>query len=165
MERFIENAMYASRWLLAPIYFGLSIALLALALKFFQEVFHVLPNVFAMTEANLILVLLSLIDMALVGGLLVMVMLSGYENFVSQLNIREGTEKLSWLGKMDSSSLKMKVAASIVAISSIHLLKVFMDAKNIPESKLMWYVIIHLTFVGSAFAMGYLDKLTKYEKD
>jgi uncharacterized protein (TIGR00645 family) len=118
-----------------------------------------------MTEANLILVLLSLIDMALVGGLLVMVMLSGYENFVSQLNIREGTEKLSWLGKMDSSSLKMKVAASIVAISSIHLLKVFMDAKNIPESKLMWYVIIHLTFVGSAFAMGYLDKLTKYEKD
>jgi uncharacterized protein (TIGR00645 family) len=157
--------MYASRWLLAPIYFGLSIALLALALKFFQEVFHILPNVFAMTEANLILVLLSLIDMALVGGLLVMVMLSGYENFVSQLNIREGTEKLSWLGKMDSSSLKMKVAASIVAISSIHLLKVFMDAKNIPESKLMWYVIIHLTFVGSAFAMGYLDKLTKYEKD
>jgi len=165
MERLIENAMYASRWLLAPIYFGLSIALFALALKFFQEVFHILPNVFAMTEANLILVLLSLIDMALVGGLLVMVMLSGYENFVSQLNIREGTEKLSWLGKMDSSSLKMKVAASIVAISSIHLLKVFMDAKNVPESKLMWYVIIHLTFVGSAFAMGYLDKLTKYEKD
>lgn len=165
MERLIENAMYASRWLLAPIYFGLSIALFALALKFFQEVFHILPNVFAMSEANLILVLLSLIDMALVGGLLVMVMLSGYENFVSQLNIREGTEKLSWLGKMDSSSLKMKVAASIVAISSIHLLKVFMDAKNVPESKLMWYVIIHLTFVGSAFAMGYLDKLTKYEKD
>lgn len=165
MERLIENAMYASRWLLAPIYFGLSLALLALGLKFFQEVFHILPNVFAMSEANLILVLLSLIDMALVGGLLVMVMLSGYENFVSQLNIREGTEKLSWLGKMDSSSLKMKVAASIVAISSIHLLKVFMDAKNIPESKLMWYVLIHLTFVGSAFAMGYLDKLTKYGKD
>ncbi len=163
MERFIENAMYATRWLLAPIYFGLSLALLALALKFFQEVFHILPSVFAMAEADLILVLLSLIDMALVGGLLVMVMLSGYENFVSQLNINEGTEKLSWLGKMDSSSLKMKVAASIVAISSIHLLKVFMDAKNIPDTKLMWYVIIHLTFVGSAFAMGYLDKLTKHD--
>src|SRR3989344_4030194 len=126
MERIIENAMYASRWLLAPIYFGLSLALLALALKFFQEVFHILPNVFAMAEADLILVLLSLIDMALVGGL--MVMISGYENFVSQLDIKEGTEKLSWLGKMDSSSLKMKVAASIVAISSIHLLKVFMNA-------------------------------------
>ena len=89
MERFIENAMYASRWILAPIYFGLSLGLLALALKFFQEVFHVIPNVFALTESDLILVILSLIDMALVGGLLVMVMISGYENFVSQLDIDE----------------------------------------------------------------------------
>ncbi len=92
-----------------------------------------------------------------------MVMISGYENFVSQLDIDEGKEKLNWLGKMDSGSLKMKVAASIVAISSIHLLKVFMDAQNIADSKLMWYVIIHLTFVLSAFAMGYLDKLTKHD--
>ena len=163
MERILENAMYAARWLLAPIYFGLSLALLALALKFFQEVFHILPNVFSMAEANLILVLLSLIDMALVGGLLVMVMISGYENFVSQLDIDEDKEKLNWLGKMDSGSLKMKVAASIVAISSIHLLKVFMDAKNIEPVYLKWYVIIHMTFVLSAFAMGYLDKLTKHE--
>lgn len=163
MERFIENAMYASRWLLAPIYFGLSLGLLALALKFFQEVFHILPNVFAMAEAELILVLLSLIDMALVGGLLVMVMISGYENFVSQLDIDDGKEKLNWLGKMDSSSLKMKVAASIVAISSIHLLRVFMDAQNIDNAKIMWYVILHMTFVISAFAMGYLDKMTKHD--
>ena len=163
MERFIENAMYASRWLLAPIYYGLSLGLLALALKFFQEVIHLLPSVFSMAESELILVLLSLIDMALVGGLLVMVMISGYENFVSQLDIEEGKEKLSWLGKMDSGSLKMKVAASIVAISSIHLLKVFMDAKNIEPVYLKWYVIIHMTFVLSAFAMGYLDKLTKHE--
>ena len=162
MERFIENAMYASRWLLAPIYIGLSLGLLALALKFFQEVFHILPNVFSMAESELILVLLSLIDMALVGGLLVMVMISGYENFVSELNIVEGKEKLSWLGTMDSSSLKMKVAASIVAISSIHLLRVFMDAQNISTDYLMWYVIIHMTFVVSAFCMGYLDKLTKH---
>lgn len=163
MERFIENTMYASRWLLAPIYFGLSLALLALALKFFQEVYHILPHVFALEEATLILKLLSLIDMALVGGLLVMVMISGYENFVSQLDIDDGKEKLNWLGKMDSGSLKMKVAASIVAISSIHLLKVFMDAQNINDTKLMWYVIIHMTFVVSAFAMGYLDKLTKHD--
>ena len=162
MERFVEKTMYASRWLLAPIYVGLSLGLLALALKFFQEIFHVLPNIFAMAESEVILVLLSLIDMALVGGLLVMVMISGYENFVSQLDIEDGVEKLSWLGKMDSSSLKMKVAASIVAISSIHLLRVFMDAKNIEPHYLMWYVIIHMTFVVSAFAMGYLDKLTKH---
>ncbi|WP_313741339.1 TIGR00645 family protein [Pseudomonas sp.] len=162
MERLLENAMYASRWLLAPIYFGLSLGLLALALKFFQEIVHVLPNVFGMAEADLVLVILSLIDMSLVGGLLVMVMFSGYENFVSQLDIDEGKEKLSWLGKMDSTSLKMKVAASIVAISSIHLLRVFMDAQNISPQYLMWYVIIHMTFVVSAFVMGYLDKLTKH---
>lgn len=109
----------------------------------------------------MILVLLSLVDMTTVGGLLVMVMFSGYENFVSQLDIDERKEKLSWLGKMDASSLKNKVAASIVAISSIHLLRVFMDAKNVPDNKLMWYVIIHLTFVLSAFVMGYLDKIGK----
>ncbi|EAB5471094.1 TIGR00645 family protein [Salmonella enterica subsp. enterica] len=157
MERFLENVMYASLWLLAPVYFGLSLALIALALKFFQEILHVLPNVFALAEADLILVLLSL-----VGGLLVMVMFSGYENFVSQLDISAGKEKLNWLGKMDATSLKNKVAASIVAISSIHLLRVFMDAKNVPDNKLMWYVIIHLTFVLSAFVMGYLDRLTRH---
>lgn len=161
MERFLENLMYASRWLLAPVYFGLSLALLALALKFFQEILHVLPAVFSMTESDLILVLLSLVDMTLVGGLLVMVMFSGYENFVSQLDINDGQEKLNWLGKMDASSLKNKVAASIVAISSIHLLRVFMDARNVPNNKLVWYVLIHLTFVLSAFVMGYLDRLTR----
>lgn len=161
MERFLENAMYASRWLLAPVYFGLSLGLIALTIKFFQEIFHILPHIFSVSESDMTLTLLSLVDMTLVGGLLVMVMFSGYENFVSQLDINEGKEKLSWLGKMDATSLKNKVAASIVAISSIHLLRVFMDAKNVPDNKLMWYVIIHLTFVLSAFVMGYLDRLTK----
>ncbi|HBT0796656.1 TIGR00645 family protein [Klebsiella pneumoniae] len=161
MERFLENAMYASRWLLAPVYFGLSLGLIALTIKFFQEIFHILPHIFSVSESDMILTLLSLVDMTLVGGLLVMVMFSGYENFVSQLDINEGKEKLSWLGKMDATSLNNKVAASIVAISSIHLLRVFMDAKNVPDNKLMWYVIIHLTFVLSAFVMGYLDRLTK----
>ena len=161
MERFLENAMYASRWLLAPVYFGLSLGLIALTIKFFQEIVHVLPHIFSVSESELILTLLSLVDMTLVGGLLVMVMFSGYENFVSQLDINEGKEKLSWLGKMDATSLKNKVAASIVAISSIHLLRVFMDAKNVPDNKLMWYVIIHLTFVLSAVVMGYLDRLNK----
>ncbi|MCH6138283.1 TIGR00645 family protein [Klebsiella variicola] len=159
MERFLENAMYTSRWLLAPVYFGLSLGLVALTIKFFQEIVHVLPHIFSVSESELILTLLSLVDMTLVGGLLVM--FSGYENFVSQLDINEGKEKLSWLGKMDATSLKNKVAASIVAISSIHLLRVFMDAKNVPDNKLMWYVIIHLTFVLSAFVMGYLDRLNK----
>lgn len=162
MEKIIERLMYNARWILAPIYVGLSLALIMLGLKFFQEVVHTLPVIFSKSEADLVLVVLSLIDMALVGGLLVMVMISGYENFVSQLDIEDGTEKLSWLGKVDSSTLKSKVAASIVAISSIHLLKVFMNAQNVPDSKLMWYVIIHMTFVASAFIMGYLDKLTRH---
>lgn len=165
LETIIERAMYRSRWLLAPIYLGLSFALLALGIKFFQEVWHLIPHVLELKEADLVLVLLSLIDLAMVGGLIVMVMMSGYENFVSQLNVAEDEEKLSWLGKMDTSSLKMKIAASIVAISSIHLLKVFMGISNATTDadfdRLKWYVIIHMTFVVSAFAMGALDRVSK----
>ncbi|MDZ7751772.1 MAG: TIGR00645 family protein [Gammaproteobacteria bacterium] len=162
MERALEGALYASRWLLAPIYLGLSLALLLLGIKFFEEVFHIFPAIIGMKEADLLLAVLTLVDIALVGGLLVMVMLSGYENFVSAIDIREGSEKLAWLGKLDSGSLKQKVAASIVAISSIHLLKVFMNAQQIPDSKLMWYVIIHMTFVLSAMGMAFLDRMNRH---
>jgi uncharacterized protein (TIGR00645 family) len=161
MEKKVEMLIYASRWLMAPMYLGLSLVLMALGIKFFQEIFILLPNILTTKEADLILVVLTLIDIALVGGLIIMVMFSGYENFVSRLDIDESTEKLSWLGKVDSGSLKNKVAASIVAISSIHLLKVFMDTQNIDNDKIKWYLLIHITFVLSAFVMGYLDKLTK----
>ncbi len=153
--------MYASRWIMAPIYLGLSLILLALGVKFFQEILHILPNILEMKEVDLVLVTLSLIDITLVGGLIVMVMFSGYENFVSRLDVGDESDKLVWLGKLDAGSLKNKVAASIVAISSIHLLKVFMNAENLPNDKIKWYLLIHITFVLSAFAMGYLDKLTR----
>ena len=94
-------------------------------------------------------------------SLIVMVMFSGYENFVSRLDLDGNDDKLSWLGKLDSGSLKNKVAASIVAISSIHLLKVFMNTESIPNDKIQWYLLIHITFVLSAFAMGYLDKVLR----
>ena len=162
MEQLIERLMYASRWIMAPIYWGLSLVLLALAIKFFQEIFHLLPNILAMKEVDLILVTLSLIDIALVGGLIVMVMFSGYENFVSRLDVNENDDKLGWLGKLDAGSLKNKVAASIVAISSIHLLKVFMNTESIANDKILWYLLIHITFVLSSFAMGYLDKITRH---
>ncbi|MDH5612686.1 MAG: TIGR00645 family protein [Gammaproteobacteria bacterium] len=162
MERTAESILYASRWLLAPIYIGLSLGLLILGVKFFQEIIHVAPILFSMKETEVVLLILSLIDIALVGGLLVMVMLSGYENFVSSIDIEEGKEKLSWLGKMDSGSLKQKVAASIVAISSIHLLKAFMNADQIDNEKLMWYVLIHLTFVVSAMGMAVVDKMNQH---
>ncbi|MCG3726889.1 TIGR00645 family protein [Vibrio cincinnatiensis] len=161
MERIIEKLLYASRWLMAPIYLGLSFILIALGIKFFQEVVHLLPNVFSIKEVDLILITLSLIDISLVGGLIVMVMFSGYENFVSRLDVDEHDDKLGWLGKLDAGSLKNKVAASIVAISSIHLLKVFMNTENIANDKIKWYLLLHITFVLSAFIMGYLDKITK----
>ncbi len=162
IEQSLERMMYASRWILAPIYIGLSLALLALSVKFFQELYHFLPQILAVNEADLILKLLTLIDLTLVGSLIVIVMFSGYENFVSQMDICHTTEKLEWLGKHDYGSLKIKVAASIVAISSIQLLKVFMNIHATSNDKLMWYVLIHLTLVISALLMGYLDKLSKH---
>jgi len=161
MERLIEKLMYSSRWIMAPIYLGLSLVLIVLSIKFFQEIFHVIPNILSIKEVDLILLALSLIDISLVGGLIVMVMFSGYENFVSRLDVDEDDEKLGWLGKLDAGSLKNKVAASIVAISSIHLLKIFMNTENIDNDKIKWYLLIHITFVTSAFAMGYLDKITR----
>lgn len=164
MEKTIEKLLFASRWILAPVYLGMSLALVALGIKFFMELYHLLTHVVTLTEADLVLVLLALVDMVLVGSLIVMVMFSGYENFVSALDVDEGAEKLSWLGKLDANSLKLKVASSIVAISSIHLLRAFMETparvSEDRENTLMWYVIIHLTFVLSAVMMGVLDRIT-----
>jgi uncharacterized protein (TIGR00645 family) len=156
----IEKLLFASRWILAPVYLGMSLALVALGIKFFQELFHVLSHIWLMKEADMVLTILALVDMVLVASLVVMVMFSGYENFVSRMDIDENADKLGWLGKLDAGTLKLKVAASIVAISSIHLLRAFMNAPEIPNDKLMWYVIIHLTFVVSAVLMGVLDKLS-----
>lgn len=165
MEKLLETLLYRSRWVLAPIYLGLSLAVIALGIKFFQEVYHLLIHIFTIKEADVILIILSLIDLTMVGGLLIMVMVSGYENFVSQIYVKEGEEKLSWIGKMDASSLKAKIAASVVAISSIHLLKVFMNAEKVDDNKLIMYVVMHITFVISAFLMGYLDKIVKKASD
>ncbi|WP_353846559.1 TIGR00645 family protein [Methylobacter sp.] len=162
MERSLERLMYASRWILAPIYVGMSLALLALSIKFFQEFYHFIPYILEVDESDLILKLLTLIDLTLVASLIVIVMFSGYENFVSRMDLSEETEKLDWLGTHDYNSLKMKVASSIVAISSIHLLKVFMNIQATDNSKIMWYALVHITFVVSALLMGYLDKLTKH---
>lgn len=159
LERTIERLLFASRWLLAPVYLALSLAMIALSIKFFQESFHLLSHIMEIAEADMVLSVLSLIDMVLVSSLIVMVMLSGYENFVSRLDVSDTGEKLGWLGKLDSGTLKLKVAASIVAISSIHLLRIFMEVKSTDNDKLKWYVIIHLTFVVSAVLLALLDKM------
>jgi uncharacterized protein (TIGR00645 family) len=165
MEKLIERVLFASRWLLAPIYLGLSLSLVVLVIKFFAELSHSLLNVFSASEAEVVLSLLGLVDLALVAGLVVMVMLSGYENFVSKMDLTAEDEKLGWLGKLDAGTLKLKVAASIVAISSIHLLRAFMDAESIGNDKLFWYVVIHLTFVVSAVLLGVLDRMTMRKHD
>lgn len=161
MEKKIEQIIYASRWILFPVYIGLSFGFILLTLKFFQEIFIIIPKIFSMSESGLILIVLSLIDIALVGGLLVMVMFSGYENFILQMSIEDNKKRLSWMGKMDVNSIKNKVASSIVAISSVHLLRLFMEAEKIPDNKIMLSVIIHLAFVLSAFGMAYIDKMSK----
>lgn len=161
LELLVERIILSSRWILVVFYLGLVAALAVYAVSFAYKFWKVAINTFTYDEADMILAMLGLIDAALVASLIVMVMISGYENFVSRFDEEEGTD-VSFLGKLDSGSLKIKVASSIVAISSIHLLRIFMDAKNVDPQHLMWYVIIHMTFVISAFAMGYLDKLTKH---
>jgi uncharacterized protein (TIGR00645 family) len=158
LEEIIERALFASRWILAPIFLGLSLALMALGVKFFQEAWHVFQHLLTMEESDLVLIVLSMIDIALVGSLIVMVMFSGYENFVSSIDTK-GSDTLGF-GKLDAGTLKLKVAASIVAISSIHLLRVFMQAENTDNKKIMWYIILHMTFVVSAVLLGVLDKMS-----
>ena len=112
-----------------------------------------------LAEADLVLTVLAMIDLVLVGSLIVMVMFSGYENFVSKIDIETGSDMPGWLSKLDAGTLKLKVAASIVAISSIHLLRIFVNAQQVDNDKIMWYVILHLTFVLSAVLLGVLDRI------
>ena len=159
MEKLFERSIYLSRWLLAPVFLGLSVALIALGVKFFIEIGHLVTQVVTMSETDFVLIILGLVDLALVGSLLVMVMFSGYENFVSKLDIAEDGDRPDWLGKLDSNTLKLKVASSIVAISSIHLLRAFMNAEKTDDDKLMWYVIIHMSFVLSALLMAVMERV------
>lgn len=175
IEKTVERMFFASRWLLAPIYLGLSVALIVLGIQFFMELYHSFELVLGLApagydetgapipavEADIVLTLLALVDLAMVAGLIVMVMFSGYETFVSKLDVQTGGgDKLGWLGKLDAGTLKLKVAASIVAISSIHLLRKFMEVEDTESRKLLWYVVIHMTFVFSALLMGVLDRIT-----
>ncbi len=160
-ERIVERVLFASRWLLAPIYLGLAFVLAALVVKFFQEIGHLLGHILELSESGVILVALTLVDLSLVGGLIVMVMFSSYENFVSRIDARATEEhNLGWMGKLDAGGLKLKVATSIVAISSIQLLKVFMAAGDTPNDKLFWYATLHLVFVVAALLLAVLDRLS-----
>lgn len=163
LELLVERIILSSRWLLVVFYLGLVAALAVYAFSFALKFLKVAKNVFIYDEADMILAMLGLIDAALVASLIVMVMISGYENFVSRFD--EADDEVSFLGKLDSGSLKIKVASSIVAISSIHLLQIFLNANQYTDSKLMWLTIIHLAFVVSAVMLGFLEKLMAKPKD
>lgn len=163
IERFLERSLFASRWLMAPMYVGLVIALMALVVIFVQELVHVVPVILsgAAHAEDAILLALSLIDLSLAGNLVLIVIFSGYENFVSKLDIGETVDRPSWMGTVDFSGLKMKLVASIVAISAIALLKAFLEASEskdaIDTTKMLWLVVIHLTFVASGVLLAVMD--------
>ncbi|KJF68440.1 TIGR00645 family protein [Rhizobium nepotum] len=163
LELLVERIILSSRWLLVVFYLGLVAALAVYAFSFALKFLKVAKNVFIYDESDMILAMLGLIDAALVASLIVMVMISGYENFVSRFD--EADDEVSFLGKLDSGSLKIKVASSIVAISSIHLLQIFLNASQYTDSQLMWFTIIHLAFVVSAVMLGFLEKLMAKPKD
>ena len=158
-DRLIERTLFASRWLLAPIYLGLAALLVMFVLWFFRELAEMAWHFSTSSEVDAILGALTLIDLALVAGLIVMVMLSGYENFVSRLDVEEAERAIAWLGKLDSGTLKLKVAAYIVAISAIQLLRAYMDIAAVPNDKLFWMTAIHLAFVSSALLLTVMDRL------
>jgi uncharacterized protein (TIGR00645 family) len=156
LELFIERIILASRWLLVVFYLGLAVALAVYAASFGLKLVYFINNGLMLDETETILRVLALIDAALVASLVVMVIISGYENFVSRFDSEAGDE-VHWLGKIDAGSLKIKVASTIVAISSIHLLQVFLNASQYTNDKLMWFTIIHLAFVVSALILAWID--------
>jgi uncharacterized protein (TIGR00645 family) len=146
-----------------PLYLGLISVLLVLCVKFFKVLWHLATSMGELDESKIVLMVLELVDVVMVANLIVMVVISGYENFVSRLDLDGVTDKLSWFGKLDAGSLKIKLASSIVAISSIHLLKAFLDAAEIANDKLVMLVVIHMTFILSALMLAYLDKMVGHK--
>ncbi|MBH32496.1 MAG: TIGR00645 family protein [Gammaproteobacteria bacterium] len=158
MEDLLERGMFASRWLMAPVYVALSLSLFFITIKVVQEFIHYIPLILTMDITQFLVFLLHIVDLALIGNLVLMIIFAGYENFVSKIGVAEGSEdKPSWMGKVDFSGLKLKLVASIVAISGINLLEVFMDISNKSDQEIKWMIIIHLVFVGSGVLLALMD--------
>ena len=158
VEHGVEGLIYASRWLMAPLYLGLTAALAILVITFFRELAMAVPALYTMQEKEIILLVLTLIDISLAGNLVLIILFSGYENFVSKIEAAHNdVDRPEWMGTLDFSGLKIKLVASIVAISAIHLLKIFMNLDSYTPARVQWYVIIHITFVGSGIGFALMD--------
>jgi uncharacterized protein (TIGR00645 family) len=164
LERGVERVLFASRWLLAPFYLGMALALAIVLAVFVRELVTELAHIQSMDAEGAILLSLSLIDLSLTGNLLLIVMFSGYENFVSKIHITDHEDRPGWMGTVDFSGLKLKLIASIVAISGIALLRAFLplgDAGGQVDShRIGWMVTIHLTFVISGVLLAAMDWIT-----
>lgn len=171
IETRFERGLFGARWLMAPMYVGLVVSLGMLMVTFLKELLTYAPQILTMNADQSILVVLTLIDLSLAANLVLIVLFSGYENFVSKLDIVDHEDRPDWMGKVDFSGLKMKLIASIVAISGIHLLKVFMGVGksnvgyDVSPEMLQWLVIIHLTFVVSGVLLALMDWLTSLTKE
>jgi uncharacterized protein (TIGR00645 family) len=164
VEQALETILFASRWLMAPFYLLMVVALGMLLVKFAQECWHIVTHTMSMTESDAVLAVLSLIDITLTGNLLLMVLFAGYENFVSKMDIGDHKDRPDWMGKVDFAGLKLKLVASIVAISGINLLKNFMALEastmtSAKEHQLFWMIMIHLIFILSGVMLAFMDKI------
>lgn len=161
IEHALELIIFSSRWLLAPFYIGLVLAVGMLLIKFVQEFLHVLPTLFTSSEGEIVLAILTLVDMSLVSNLLLIIIFSGYENFVSKIDTANNEDRPEWMGKVDFSGLKVKVIASIVAISAIELLKAFVNVAAYTNQQLAWKVGIHVTLVLSGVLFALMDRIAE----
>lgn len=157
IESLLEKTIFASRWILAPFYLGLSLSLLVLLYEFIHEIVDFIKIVNSTDIAGVLLFILSLVDISLAGNLLIIVIFSGYENFVSKIDVKNHEDKPDWMGHVDFTDLKIKLISSIVAISGIHLLKIFMNLNNYDKEKIMMYVVVHLSFVISGVLLALMD--------
>jgi len=163
IERILESTLFASRWLMAPVYVGLALALMGLVVVFARELIHEAEGLMTMDPDQGILAILSLIDLSLAGNLLLIVIFSGYENFVSRIDKASAEDRPEWMGTVDFSALKMKLLASIIAISAVALLKQFMimgEPGAMTRDQLIFLIVIHLTFVVSGVLMALMDWLS-----
>ena len=161
LESALEGILFASRWLLAPFYLGIALGIVILLIKFMQELFHLAIIALRGSEADVILGTLSLVDMALTGSLLLIVIFSGYENFVSKIDHSAHRDWPEWMGTIDFTALKVKLLSSIVAISAIHLLKRQEGMTPANDRELFWYVVIHVVFVISSVLLALSDRISE----
>ncbi|AMO36367.1 conserved membrane protein of unknown function [Thauera humireducens] len=160
IEKNFEHLLFSSRWLMAPVYFGLVLAMLVLLVKFTKEVWGLFAGIMTATGGELITGVLSLVDIALIMNLLIIIMFSGYENFVSKMDdLHSHQDRPDWMGHIGFSDLKVKLIGSIVAISGIELLKAFMNVDDLSDRHLGWMVGIHVTFLFSGVLYALMDKL------